>query len=724
MSEYYRWSSVLNSMKTNAMTIPFFEEEIQTNIKWFSEGGCVVYGDEAVEVFVRGTLIGSYAPGEVFLRNILLVELSQEPGIKKGALARAFGVGDKQRRRVCKIADEKGIEAIPGRRRGGSEPKLDERQRTRIHKLFAEGMRPVEVTRKLGEQLGVSYTTIWRMHGAWAEDNRAVESSQQTLLEIADNAAKLEDTSIPKKNRRNEEPVRSVPRSGKNVQHLGGLFLVSLVYSYGLYEAAMQGWEIGHKWKERLRLAFDAIILSLGLGQRCVEGVRRLETPTAPRLLRTKHAPSESWVRRIVKRYVDDIGGTPVTLRMTETYLEQARTEGNSPAVFYVDNHMRTYTGKHTVRKGWRMQDKRVKAGTTDYYVHDEDGRPVFRVDVPEHGSLTDWLTPITGLLREGLGKEQRILVAFDRAGAFPKSMTKLRDRGFEFVTYERAPYPILDDAEFNETIRLDGEELKVHEEKAADMGKGRGTLRRIAIKTTNGRQLNVLATSTESRERLVEIITGRWVQENGFKHGNERWGINQLDRRKAVEYDPNTVIPNPARRRLDRALRLARLAEGEARRKLAHLKKGDKRRGKIREDLKRSLDQQTELLAQRPSIPTHSFLKDTELADELVYHDTHYKAVIDAIRIACANAESELAAEIGPFLNKPKEAKKTLANLFASPGDIRVNEKTVTIALKPTGRTDEQEAFQQLFKILNRRTDLTLPGDPKSRPLRFKSDI
>jgi hypothetical protein len=28
------------------------------------------------------------------------------------------------------------------------------------------------------------------------------------------------------------------------------------------------------------------------------------------------------------------------------------------------------------------MQDKRVKPGVTDYYVHDEDGRPVWRFDI------------------------------------------------------------------------------------------------------------------------------------------------------------------------------------------------------------------------------------------------------------------------------------------------------------------------------------------------------
>jgi hypothetical protein len=46
-------------------------------------------------------------------------------------------------------------------------------------------------------------------------------------------------------------------------------------------------------------------------------------------------------------------------------------------------NHMRPYTGKHVIRRGWRMQDKRVRPGVSDYYVHEADGRPLFRIDVP-----------------------------------------------------------------------------------------------------------------------------------------------------------------------------------------------------------------------------------------------------------------------------------------------------------------------------------------------------
>jgi hypothetical protein len=57
-----------------------------------------------------------------------------------------------------------------------------------------------------------------------------------------------------------------------------------------------------------------------------------------------------------------------------------------------------------------------------------------------------------------------------------------------------------------------------------------------------------------------------RHKQENGFHHGVERWGINQLDGRKVDDYPPDAIIPNPARGRLDRALRLVRAEEWTAR--------------------------------------------------------------------------------------------------------------------------------------------------------------
>jgi hypothetical protein len=391
-----------------------------------------------------------------------------------------------------------------------------------------------------------------------------------------------------------------------------------------------------------------------------------------------------------------------------------------------VDNHLRTYTGQYTVRHGWRMQDKRAVPGATDYWVHDEDGRAVFRIDVPSHDSLPAWLLPIAHVLELSAAEGERTLVAFDRAGAYPETMAALRDTGIEFVTYERRPYPLLASTAFERTVLVGEDEVGVHESALKNLGRGRGRVRRIALRMPDGHQVNLLAVSKEPAERLIEVMVGapvngggRWQQENAFKYGSERWGINQLDGRQTEPYEPETVIPNPARRRLDRALRLAREREGEARNRIARFDADDARRQRAERALAEALATQRELEQLRPSVPTHAPLCDTELADKLVKHDGRYKTLLDTIRVACINAEADLAGELAPHLPRAAEAKKTLANLLAAPGAISVTPSTIRIALQPAGTRAELDAFEAMLAAVNRR-DLQLPGDARRRLLRF----
>ncbi len=112
------------------------------------------------------------------------------------------------------------------------------------------------------------------------------------------------------------------------------------------------------------------------------------------------------------------------------------------------------------------------------------------------------------------------------------------------------------------------------------NLGGGHGRVRRVALRAGDGRQVNLLAVGSLSASELYAILRGRWVQENGFHHQVHRWGINQLDGRTTEPYDPDAVIPNPARRRLDRNVRLARVTAGLARNELAALAEGDVREG------------------------------------------------------------------------------------------------------------------------------------------------
>ena len=714
-----------------------------------------LHGDE-MRVFLNGTLIGVAGQRDRGLRNVIVVGLASESRMHLGHLAAAFGITVETLRLLRRLFEREGAGALWTRAPRGGKSKVKPAVRAKLEEKFAAGVTVREAHESVGRRHHLGRSTVGRVRAEWSAKNVssstavapslstdeetpqpkmhqsplplvvAEEAEERTLAdepatETVSNTGESE--SVAKVGADDEDLGKDLrieekaPISGQSVQHLGTWLLLAMVARLGLHTRAEQAREKRVE-SAALRIALDAVVMALAIGERCVEGVRRLATPTGKLLLRADHAPAATWVRRVLGRFARELGAARLQIGMVSEYVAAEGSTEDEPAVFYVDNHMRPYTGDAVVRKGWRMQDKKVLPGATDCYVHDEDGRPVLRLDDPSHKSLTDWLRPIGELLREQQGDERRVLLAFDRGGAFPKAMAALRDEGFEFVTYERRPYPLLNSTAFDKEIIVDGETIGICDSRK-NLGAGRGRVRRVALKMPDGHQVNLLAISTEKPEWLFGVMSGRWVQENGFKHGVERWGINQLDGRQTEPYPQDTIVPNPARRRLDRALRAARVQEGLARRKLAQLAKGDEGRAEWEQKIAEAMEEQLKLEAQRPQTPAHAPLCETELAGKLVYHTSEYKSVIDTIRIACANAESELAAELSTHLVCPTEAKKTLANLLNAPGQIRVGKRTVAVTLAPAGTKSERAAFVELLTVVN-RWKLSLPGDSQGRRLRF----
>lgn len=709
-----------------------FERVQQVGTIWFAPRCCVMARGDRRDVYAGGVFLGGFSRGEEAQRNVLLVALGQQPDVHLGDMARAFGLRPNAVRVIRRLYEERGLDAVIGRQHGGARMEVGPGVVRRLEKMFDRGLSVTEAFTAIGRG-GKSRSTVGRVRQAWAAKKgsgipplTAVPEAVGQSVPIADTAAarhgpRPEATlAVPESEFEDDgnELTTLQPASASGVQHLGAWLLIAAVHSLGLHARAraVSGSRVAG---DALRLALDAVVAALAIGERCVEGVRRLATGTASSLLLASSAPSTTWMRRAIGRLSDGNGGALLQVMMAGVYLARAKEEaGAEGPVFYIDNHMRPYMGKHVLRHGWRMQDKRALPGVSDYYVHDEDGRVIRHYVVPEHGSLTDVLTPVGQHLREALGPEENILLAFDRAGSFPEQMAELRDESFEFVTYERRPYAALSESEFTETVVIEGERYGLHESRA-NLGGGRGRVRRISVRAPDGYQVNLLAISRRPALRLLEVMRGRWRQENGFKHANERWGINQLDGRVVEPYPEEAVIPNPARRRLENALELARVREGLARNALARMAKDDVRRAHEDAELTAAMDEQQKLLALRPSLPTHAPLKNTELTGKLVKHKVGYKLALDTIRAACINAEADLALLLAPHLPRPTEAKKVLANLFASPGDVRVTSRQITVTLKPAATASERRAIDSFLSGIN-SAHLALPGDQRSRPLRF----
>jgi len=746
------------------------------HLRWFAPAACVIReGHGELEVRVGGQTVSRFAADDVGTRNAVLVQLADTGEFKYGQLADAFGLTSEGLRLIRRQYEREGLAAVVARRQGGSLPQVTEKHRRILEAAFARGEKAAQAHRRLGRRpsVGVAHARRLRREFLAARAASAAAATVARAATVAATVAAPNETPAPSMASTSlsaqlhlpsvitDEAVatgpvasaaqaapapvvtppddgaceRVAPGSGL-VQHAGVWMLLSMLEADGLYDVAATrcaeaAVDLDLEWStpdaDDVALAIDAFAAALALGQGCVEGVRRLATPTGATLLCNAQVPSPWWVRKTLGALADT-GARLFHLGLAGRYIRgaSAAREPGAPTLFYVDNHMRKYNGKAVLRRGWRMQDKRVRPGCTDYWVHDSDGRPVFRQEAPAHDSLAEHLPSIATTLRYALGPRARILLAFDRAGAYPEVLAALRDLRIEMVTYERRPYPSLSADSFVERIVLDDEELRYVETAAKNLGKGRGRVRRIAVRTDDGRQVNLLGWGRASAPQLIAAMRGRWNQENAFKHGDERWGQNQLDGRRLSHYPPDTIVPNPARRRLDHALRLACVEEGDARCKLADLEDlDDADIRERREDRQRKIGEakqkQRDFLAERLRTPTHAPLEETELAGNLVYHRPGYKLALDTIRVACQNVEAELAAVLAEKLDRPREAKKLLANLLAAPGHVHATSTTLRVSLLPAATLDEQPAVSHLLAELTRRK-LRLPGDPSHRRLVYGS--
>ena len=700
---------------------------------WFGKGGCVEQHDDGTcAVFVRGELLGVYARDDVASRDVFIAVVMEQAS--REDLALAFRVSVATVGRVATRKKRGGVRAVAdyGRRGGWTvrTPKLQQR----LTELFEKGLGPRAAHAAVAKQ--ASYGTVYKTYRDWraarvapaaaappeqpslalVTDGYVADAVEEAVPPAAPEIAPVEATP-------GEPTLEAVaPPKGAVVQHAGSWLLLGGLRELGFYDLAAQ-----HRGDAvpmaALRAAIDATAISLALGEGSVEGVRRLETPTVDTLLRRRGGISASWTRRVLHDFAEAAART-FPEAMASRLLTRAG-EGDDRVFLYVDNHLRPYTGQHVIRKGWRMQDKRAVPGTTDYYVHDEDGCPLWRMSTTSHDSLCTWLMPVVEFAKLSLGDAVTPVLFFDRGGAFPETMAELREAGAEFVTYERKPYPEVGANEFKEslTITLASEprrpiRIAYTEVRQKNLRAGRGRVRRIALLTEDGQQVNLLAVSELPADALIRGHLARWgLQENQFKHGVERWGINHLDGRRVEEYPPDALVPNPARRRLDRMLKLSHTAEGEAWRSFMRAAPDDPARAQYEKDARAAMERQKELMALRATVPAVAPVSATPLAGKLRRHELGYKNVLDTLRTALANLESDFAVLLAKHMDRPREAKKLLATLFAAPGTVHVGTRAVTIRLMPGASEAERVALRAFLADMAGRR-LSLPGDPDGRRL------
>jgi hypothetical protein len=233
------------------------------------------------------------------MRNVLVLGLVEDPRAHLGHIARAFRMAEETLRLIRIQRDKEGLAAVVSRAPGGSERKLQGEDLSFAERLFGRDASLGEVKAGLAKRgMKVSIGMLSGVRAQWRASQvakPAVESSVPSKAATAsDESSVVKDAELanetkdaPEEDKGAEQSIDDVPaRSGRFVQAVGTWLLLGMVNALGLYRAVETERARPERKGRRLRagtvrVALDALIVALAVGQKCVEGVRRLQTATA-----------------------------------------------------------------------------------------------------------------------------------------------------------------------------------------------------------------------------------------------------------------------------------------------------------------------------------------------------------------------------------------------------------------------------------------------------------
>jgi hypothetical protein len=456
-----------------------------------------------------------------------------------------------------------------------------------------------------------------------------------------------------------------------------------------------------------------ALLLMALLRIKRPEGLKEHAPPDLGRVLGLDRAPEVKTVRRKLRRLAA-CGRAAAFGRALAQH--RIADRGAAMGFLYVDGHVRVYHGQRTLPKAHIARMRLAMPATTDYWVNDAAGDPLFVVTAEANAGLVKMLPGVLAEVRALVGA-RRVTVVFDRGGYSPKLFLKLLADGFDLLTYRKGRSRPVARAHFtrHEAV-LDG--LKVVYT-LADQGVrllgGRLRLRQVTRLADDGHQTPILTSrrdlpAVEVAFRMFE----RWRQENFFKYLREEYALDALADYDIVPDNPEREVPNPKRRELTAKLNQARaefaqltaeygaeafLNPERARPtmrgfKIAH--------GKLAARLRNAFERLTALEQARTATPPQIPVREVVKTD-VVKLAPERKLLTNLVKMVAYQAESDLVHRVAPHYKRTTDEGRTLIQTaLASPADLEVTADELRVLIEPLSSPHRTRAIAALCDDLN----------------------
>ena len=399
---------------------------------------------------------------------------------------------------------------------------------------------------------------------------------------------------------------------------------------------------------------------------------------------------------------------------------------GKMLGFLYIDGHVRAYHGKWTIPKAYVTRVRLAAPTTTDYWVNDQRGDPLFVVTAEANAAMTRMLIPVLTEVREMLGSRRQATIVFDRGGWSPKLFLNLLAMGFDILTYRKGRTRRIAENRFIvRKAKLDGRRVEylLHEQPVRFL-KGKLRLRQVIRLTETGHQTPILTSRWDLRDIVVAYrMFERWRQENFFKYMREEFLIDALIDYQVEPDDPTRSVPNPARKAVEKELRAARaklmkLQETYGATAIdfieepsSTIKSFSAAEEKIRNEISETVARIAGIETQRDALLIRVSIADAQQGQEVVKLSTERKHLTNVLKMVAYQIESNLLALIRPHYKRVEDEGRTLVQMaLQDTAAIQPTENELRITLAPLSSSHRSRTLEALCEALN-KTNTVFPG-------------
>jgi transposase len=702
-------------------------------------------------VLVSGVVLAQYALEDRMAQAHAMVSLVEQGWADQNDVAGAFGCSARTLRRVQRRYAEGGLAAL-GQPHGypAGRARLTASRRQTVQRFKTQGHSHCEIARRLG----ISETAVRKLLLRMGWKERAAEPallpleqnetsnpklSAFTAVVVAPSPTPSANPNLsacsaaakasPVVSRDTDPSDRGADRllarlglledapplfgSAAAIPRAGVLVALPVLIASGVFECAQKIYGSLGPAFYGLRTSLLTLLLMALWRIKRPEALKEYSPQDLGRVLGLDRAPEVKTLRRKLAR----LAATGRAAQFGQALAEQrVALRGSALGFLYLDGHVRVYHGQHTLPKAHVARLRLSLPATSDYWVNDTTGDPLFVVTAQANAGLVKMLPGLLEQIRRLVG-QRRLTVVFDRGGFSPKLFQQILAANFDLLTYRKGRRPKIPRKRFQTYRTSLGGRISTYTlaDQEVRLLKGKLRLRQVTRRMDNGHQTPILTSRRDLPAAQVAYrMFDRWRQENFFKYLREEYALDALAEYATMPDDATREVPNPAWAVADTKLRQAdaqweRLQAEygleawinleQQRRTMRGFKTAH---GKLGRKIWAAWEQVQRLEKRRAALPKRVPVQS--VTDKAVVKlAPERKHLTNVIKMLAYQSESDLLRLVAPHYRRAGDEGRTLIpSALASAADLEVTDTELRVTMAAQSSPHRTRAVAELCRELN----------------------